>query len=54
MCIGMPFAQMESKLLLATIAQRYTLALVPGHLVVPQPMVTLRPKYGIRMQLEAR
>ena len=52
-CIGMPFAQMETKLLLATILQCYTLRLVPGFRVVLQPRVTLRPKYGMRMILDA-
>lgn len=51
-CIGMPFAQMETKLLLATILQKYTPRLVPGFQVVLQPRVTLRPKHGIRMILE--
>lgn len=52
MCIGMPFAQQEARLLLATILQRYVPRLVPGHPVVPRPRVTLRPKYGIQMELE--
>ena len=51
-CIGMPFAQMETKLLLATILQKYTSRLVPGFPVVLQPRVTLRPKHGMRMILE--
>jgi len=51
-CIGMPFAQMETKLLLATILQKYTPRLVPGFPVVLQPRVTLRPKHGMRMILE--
>jgi cytochrome P450 len=51
MCIGMPFAQMEARLLLATIAQRFRPRLVPGFPVVPQPNITLRPKYGLRMTL---
>jgi cytochrome P450 len=51
-CIGMPFAQMETKLLLATILQKYTPRLVPGFSVEPQPRVTLRPKHGMRMILE--
>src|SRR6185437_10653399 len=53
MCIGMPFAQMEARLLLATIAQHYSLHLVPGFPVVPHPMVTLRPKYGLQMTVES-
>jgi cytochrome P450 len=51
-CIGMPFAQLEAKLLLATIMQRYTPRLVPGFPVVPKPRVTLRLKHGLRMLLE--
>lgn len=51
-CIGMPFAEMETKLLLATILQRYAPRLEPGFPVVPKPRVTLRPKYGMRMILE--
>ena len=52
-CIGMPFAELETRLLLATILQRYTPRLVPGFAVVPQPRITLRPKYGMHMILEA-
>ncbi|MGO8947291.1 MAG: cytochrome P450 [Ktedonobacterales bacterium] len=52
MCIGMPFAQLEARLLLATILQRYSPRLVPGYPVQPRPRVTLRPKYGIQMTLE--
>lgn len=52
-CIGMPFAELEIRLLLATILQHYTPQLIPGFTVVPQPRVTLRPKYGMRMILEA-
>ncbi|HET8844877.1 MAG TPA: cytochrome P450 [Ktedonobacteraceae bacterium] len=51
-CIGMPFAQMEARLLLATILQRYTPQLVSDFPVVLQPRVTLRPKYGMRMILQ--
>ncbi len=51
-CIGMPFAEMETKLLLASILQCYTPRLVPGFPVVIQPRVTLRSKYGMHMVLE--
>jgi cytochrome P450 len=53
-CIGEQFAWMEGTLLLATIAHRWRLRLVPGHPVVPQPIITLRPKHGMRMTVEAR
>ncbi len=53
-CIGESFAWMEGVLLLATLAQKWRLKLVPGHRVEPEPLITLRPKYGMRMQLESR
>jgi cytochrome P450 len=51
-CIGESFAWMEGTLILATLAQRWKLRLVPGHKVEPQPLITLRPKYGMLMQVE--
>jgi cytochrome P450 len=48
-CIGESFAWTELVLLVATIAQRWKLRLVPGHPVVPNPLVTLRTKHGMRM-----
>ena len=53
-CIGEQFAWMEGLLLLATIAQRWRLRLVPGHPVAPQPIITLRPRYGMKMIVETR
>ncbi|MEJ7713347.1 MAG: cytochrome P450, partial [Pyrinomonadaceae bacterium] len=53
-CIGEGFALMEGVLLLATIARRWRLRLVPGHPVATQALVTLRPKHGMMMQLERR
>jgi cytochrome P450 len=53
-CIGESFAWMEGVLILATLAQKWKLRLVPGHQVEPQPLITLRPKYGMRMQVEPR
>lgn len=54
LCIGESFAWMEGALVLATIAQRWRLRLVAGHPVEMQPLVTLRPKHGIRMTVESR
>ena len=51
-CIGEAFAWMGGVLLLATLAQKWKLSLVPGHRVEPQPLITLRSKYGMRMQIE--
>ncbi len=53
-CIGQGFAQMEGALLLAAIAPRFHFRLAAGHAVTPQPLVTLRPKHGIRVTLEPR
>ncbi|ETW93232.1 MAG: hypothetical protein ETSY1_40115, partial [Candidatus Entotheonella factor] len=50
-CIGEGFAWMEGMLILATLAQQWTMQLVPGHPVGIQPLVTLRPKAGMRMTL---
>ncbi|MCC6178709.1 MAG: cytochrome P450 [Chloroflexi bacterium] len=54
LCVGANFAMMEMQLLLATIAQRYHLELVPGFPVVKEPVITLRPKYGVLMTLRPR
>lgn len=53
-CIGAAFAMAEAVLLLATVAQRYRLRLVPGFPVDPQGLITLRPRHGMRMILERR
>jgi len=51
MCIGEPFARMEGILLTAAIAQRFKMTLTPGQTIVPEPLVTLRPRNGILMRL---
>ncbi|HYM76830.1 MAG TPA: cytochrome P450 [Candidatus Dormibacteraeota bacterium] len=53
-CIGESFANMEGVLLLATLAQKWRLKLDPNHRVEPEPLITLRPKYGMQMQIDAR
>jgi Cytochrome P450 len=50
-CIGMPFAQLEARLLLATILQQYTPHLTPGYRLELNPLITLRPKHGMPMIL---
>ena len=54
LCIGEPFAWMEGVLLLATLAQQWRMRLVPGHPVERLPLITLRPKFGMRMHLYRR
>jgi cytochrome P450 len=54
LCIGREFALMEAHLIIAQIAQRYRLHLVPGHVVDPEPVVTLRPRNGMLMTRHRR
>ena len=53
-CIGNSFATMEANLLLATIAQRYRLRLVEGVEIKPAALITMFPRDGLPMRLEAR
>jgi len=53
-CIGEGFAWMEGILLIATIARQWQMRLVPNHPVVLKPVITLRPKYGMRMTVIRR
>jgi cytochrome P450 len=53
-CIGESFARMEGVLVLTTILQQLTLTLKPDQNIVPEPLITLRPKNGIWMQVNRR
>lgn len=53
LCIGAAFAMTEAQLVLATVAQRVELQLVPGHPVETEALVTLRPRHGVRMTVHA-
>src|SRR5712675_825204 len=53
-CIGNTFALMEASVVLATIGQKFRFQLVPEHRVIPLASITLRPKNGILVRLEAR
>jgi len=54
-CIGEGFAWMEGVLLLATLARRWRMSLVPGQTIKPHPRITLRPgRHGVLMTLERR
>ncbi|GAB4200441.1 MAG: cytochrome P450 [Sandaracinaceae bacterium] len=52
MCIGAGFAQLEGALVLAQVARRFRLSLVPGQRIEPEPVITLRPERGVRVSLE--
>ena len=53
-CIGQGFALLEAAIVIATLARKYEFRMAPGHPVVPEPLVTLRPRHGIHMMLRAR
>ena len=53
-CIGESFAWMEGVLLIAALAQHWQMRLVPNHPVALKPVITLRPKHGMRMTLTRR
>ena len=53
-CIGESFAWTETILLLATLARKWKLRLIPEQKIGVHPMITLRPKYGMRMEIQRR
>ncbi len=53
-CIGEQFAWMEAILVVATLAQKWKMRLGHGHPVAVHPLITLRPKNGMRMSLIKR
>ncbi len=53
-CIGEQFAWTEGILLIASIARNWRLRLDPEQKIGLKPMITLRPKYGMRMKIERR
>lgn len=53
-CIGDQFAWMEGTLLLATIAQRWSMRVSLDHKGVPDPKITLRPRDGMPVVLTQR
>jgi cytochrome P450 len=53
-CIGSAFALMEMQVVLAMVAQRYELTLVPGWRVEPDPGILLQPRHGVMMRVRLR
>ena len=53
-CIGNNFAMTEAILLLTTICQRFSMELVDGYQVELNPLITLRPKHGLPMNVTKR
>ena len=53
-CIGEGFAWTEAILVLAAFARKWKLTLVPEQKIGLMPLITLRPKFGMRMRVEGR
>jgi cytochrome P450 len=53
-CIGKYMSLMESTTILAAIAQRFHIELVPNQLIEVDPRFTLRPKYGVKVKIHKR
>lgn len=53
-CIGNHFALIEAQLVLATLTQGYRLHLAPNHKVEGWALISLRPRFGMRMLIERR
>lgn len=54
LCIGQEFALVEAGLILARIARDFTLTPESGSRVEPEPLITLRPRGGVRMRIGVR
>lgn len=50
-CIGGGQAMVELRMVVAQVAQRYVLDLVPGQKIEPAPGTTMYPRHGMRMTL---
>lgn len=50
-CIGMPFAQLEAKLLLAMILQKFVPSVSANYGMELSALITLRPKHGLPVKL---
>ena len=48
------FAIMEMQIILILMYRRYKFRLQDGFKVEPEPLITLRPKYGMVMKIEKR
>jgi cytochrome P450 len=53
-CIGEGFAWMEGVLLIGSLCRRWRLRLAHDQVVGLEPLITLRPRHGMRMTIEQR
>jgi cytochrome P450 len=53
-CVGQHFAMTEMLIVVAAVAQAYTLRVAPGHRAEPEASITLRPRGGLPVTLRER
>ncbi|CAF4190813.1 unnamed protein product [Rotaria sordida] len=53
-CIGQNFAMLEAKVILASLIQRCNFELEPGQKIIPDIMVNMQSKYGLRAKISRR
>jgi len=53
-CIGNHFALQELMIMTVLFHRHFRFRLAPGFVVEPDPLITLRPKHGMKMMLRAR
>ncbi|MCB0185002.1 MAG: cytochrome P450 [Caldilineaceae bacterium] len=51
-CVGNAFAMLEMQIVLATMMQTQRLALAPGQTFAPIQLITLRPRNGVKVQVQ--
>jgi cytochrome P450 len=54
MCVGQSLALQEMALVLATVLQRVHLSVPEEYIAEPEPMLTLRPRNGLKMTVSSR
>ncbi|CAF3634099.1 unnamed protein product [Rotaria sp. Silwood1] len=52
--IGQHFAMLEAKVMLAMLVERCDFIFEPGQKIVPEFIITMRPKYGLRARVSKR
>ena len=52
-CLGESFAELEGLLTLATLVSKVRLRLVDGQTILPDPLMTLRPKVPVHMTIDS-
>jgi cytochrome P450 len=53
-CVGEDFALLELRSVLARVLQRFRVETDPDQVVVPKPLLTLKPRDGVRIRIGAR